>query len=117
MGTYYDMATVKYWSSVGIRESDQQSTYRLSLQVHPNPFRVQNTIRYILSEDRLVNLAIYDISGRLVKTLVNNHQPAGTYTITWDRSDHTGTDVGAGVYFSILNVEAQTCQHKMVVLD
>ena len=61
VGTYYDMATVKYWSSVGIKESHQLSAGHVSLQVYPNPFRVQHTIRYILPADRPVNLAIYDI--------------------------------------------------------
>jgi hypothetical protein len=117
VGTYYDMATVKYWSSVGIKELSQQSAGRLFLQVHPNPFRTQSTISYAVPAARTVNLSIYDVSGRLVRTLVDEQHASGTYSILWDGTDKAGLKVSSGVYFSILNIGGETNRAKLILLD
>jgi len=67
--------------------------YRL-FQNYPNPFNPVTIISYDLPKTTNVSLQIYGITGRLVETLVNQHQNAGNYQIQWDASGYS-----SGVYF------------------
>ena len=73
--------------------------YALS-QNHPNPFNPETTIRYELAETGAVRLSVYNVSGQLIRTLVDGEHPAGTYSVTWDGTDDTGQDVASGVYIA-----------------
>lgn len=68
----------------------------------PNPFNPQTEIRFFLPADQPVRLAVYDVSGRLVKTLVDEARPAGDNAVNWDGTDRSGRSVSAGVYFARL---------------
>jgi hypothetical protein len=63
-------------------------------QNYPNPFNPTTTIPYQLPKSSFVNLSIYDISGRLVETLVSEHKSAGNYSVKWNPEN-----VGSGIYF------------------
>ena len=67
--------------------------------VIPNPSRVQASLRYSLATRGAVDLSIYSVDGRRVKTLTHGLQEVGRYHITWDGSDASGAVVKAGVYF------------------
>ncbi len=68
-------------------------------QNYPNPFNPATTISYALPERSHVALAIYDLNGRLVKTLVNEIQPVGDYSVVWDGTNEAGESVPSGLYF------------------
>lgn len=59
-------------------------------KVFPNPFDNQVSISYRVVEKGEVKLSIYDMSGRMIKELVNQNQSEGKYTIVWDGTDQTG---------------------------
>jgi len=82
----------------------------------PNPFSFQTAIRYSIPRECNVSLSIYDISGKLVKTLINETMNAGVYTISWNGNDNDGRKVGQGVYFYILKTTAEETQKKMLML-
>jgi photosystem II stability/assembly factor-like uncharacterized protein len=63
-------------------------------QSYPNPFNTSSDIRYQISEFRIVTLTVYDVLGREVAVLVNEHQPPGTYQVRFDASG-----LASGVYF------------------
>ncbi len=63
-------------------------------QNYPNPFNPVTTIRYDLPAEREVTLSIYDISGKLVETLVSDFQPAGAHSVQWNSKA-----VSSGLYF------------------
>jgi flagellar hook assembly protein FlgD len=65
----------------------------------PNPFNPETTIRYSLSKPGRVVLRIYNASGALVRTLVDEPRPAGSYTARWNGADDAGRRLGSGVYF------------------
>lgn len=73
-------------------------------QNHPNPVRHSTTVHYYLPRRSTVELNIYDISGRLVRTLVEGEHTAGYYTATWDCTDRENRRTPAGVYFCRLAV-------------
>ncbi|MFC1573057.1 CARDB domain-containing protein, partial [Candidatus Eisenbacteria bacterium] len=65
----------------------------------PNPFRPSTTIRFDLPDTRKVSLKIYDVQGRLVRTLMDSRLPGGQYALRWDGKSDSRYMVGAGVYF------------------
>jgi hypothetical protein len=85
-------------------------------QNFPNPFNPSTTINYGIRKAGHVKLEIYDVRGRLVKTLVDKRQRQGEYTATWNgRNNHRGT-VASGVYFIMLRSGSMKETRKMVLL-
>jgi len=80
-------------------------------QNYPNPFNASSSISYSLANSGDVSLKVYDISGRLVATLVNGHQDAGEYVTTWEASN-----VSSGVYFYKLETADFSSTKKMNLL-
>jgi beta-glucanase (GH16 family) len=68
----------------------------------PNPFNPVTTLRYDLPEDALVNITIYDMVGRVVKTLMNDQQTAGYKSIQWNATNDAGSPVSAGIYLYMI---------------
>lgn len=69
---------------------------------HPNPFNPSTTIRISLPSHEHLSLRIYDLSGRLIATLVESRlMSAGVHTVQWDGTDQNGMPVPSGVYFYI----------------
>jgi len=116
IGTYGDWATVKYWSAVGIVEGQTSSTKRLLLEIHPNPAKTHSFIHYALPDDGRVSLSIYDVSGRLVKNMVDQHQKSGVYAVVWNGRDSNNNRVAPGVYFYVLRVDGLKTQKKIVMV-
>jgi hypothetical protein len=80
-------------------------------QNYPNPFNPSTTIKYALPKDVNVNLKIYDLLGREVKTLVNEFKKAGYYEITFNF-----IDFASGVYFYRIEAGNYTNSKKMVIV-
>ena len=70
---------------------------------HPNPFNGSTQISYRLAAPGPVRLAIYNVLGQPVRTLVDESQTAGFYQVSWDARDHQGSTVAAGVYLMRLH--------------
>lgn len=85
-------------------------------QNYPNPFNASTMISYTLKSDADVTLKIYNILGQEVKTLLEKHQPAGTYTVTWDGKDSKGNDVASGIYFYQIKAGEFSAKKKMAYL-
>ena len=64
----------------------------------PNPFNPSTTITYTTAQSGQVKLRIYDVAGRLVRTLVSEHQVADEHTVTWNGRDDHNQQVASGVY-------------------
>lgn len=75
------------------------------LQNYPNPFNPTTTIEYSISNPSKVFLAVYNILGQHIRTLIQNYQTSGTHRTIWDGTDHTGQRVVSGVYFYKLTIE------------
>lgn len=85
-------------------------------QNFPNPFNPSTSIAFFLPEAQHVTLTIYDVRGRLVKTLVDAGKEAGKYTVGWNGTNGLGASVGSGVYYYRLTAGKKTITRKLVVL-
>jgi hypothetical protein len=85
-------------------------------QNKPNPFKSQTAIRYSLPTKGKVTLQVYDVTGRIVKTLINEDKKPGIYNTIWNGTDNRGTKVSQGVYFYTLKADGQKIQKKMLLL-
>jgi hypothetical protein len=85
-------------------------------QNQPNPFNPQTVITFSLPRAQEVTLRIYDLSGRLVRTLVQGPQTAGRHEVTWKGRDDRGGAVASGMYFYRLVSVDETLVRKMTLL-
>ncbi len=67
-------------------------------QNYPNPFNPTTEIRYQIAKTGRTTLAIYNLLGKKVRTLVNENVPAGSYSVSWNGTDDAGRQVTSGVY-------------------
>lgn len=92
------------------------TSYKLE-QNYPNPFNPSTTIRFSIPNHEAVNLSVYDVHGRLIKTLIaNGEHQSGTYQIVWDGTNDAGQRVASGIYFSRLNAGTFVASSKMTML-
>jgi hypothetical protein len=82
----------------------------------PNPFNPTTVVEYALPKDAQVNIAVYNVLGQHVKTLMNDMQRAGRQTVTWDGTDNSGSSVASGVYFYKIRAGDFSDTKKMVLL-
>ena len=107
-------------------DGETREIYRTSAQVPsgkfvleqnvPNPFNPVTTIAFSLPLTTRVTLEVFDVSGRLVRTLVAKQLPPGQHERVWDGIDQAGNRVGSGIYFYRLTAEKNTRTRKMVFL-
>jgi len=82
----------------------------------PNPFARGTAIPYQIPVTAQVLLRVYDVSGRVVRTLVNGPQKPGRYTVQWDCQDDQGRKVSSGIYFYRLETPGFRDTRKAVVV-
>ncbi len=98
-------------TSTGIEENSTPNVLHLSLRVTPNIVKSSSTIRYSLPNEGKISLKLHDISGRLVKTLVNEQKKTGNYSITLNTKT-----LSAGVYFLSLQTNSKRLIERLVVV-
>ena len=83
-------------------------------QNFPNPFNPATTISYSLRKPAQVNLNVFDITGREVRSLVHRYQSEGTYAVQWSAEGRQGPALASGVYIVCLQVGTQVATRKMI---
>lgn len=113
----YQVPVVFNINSLGIEEefTDEPMVFGLG-QIYPNPVTCDVNIQYSVANNTMVNLSIFDLSGRLIRTLVNEHQGPGYYSNKWDSRDASGNSAPSGVYFYCLNTDNYTDIEKFVIV-
>ena len=82
----------------------------------PNPFNPATNIKYELLVSGKVEIIIYDIMGRKVRTLFDGVQDAGLKSVFWDSSDDNGIDLGTGFYFYTIKSGTDFKKGRMLLL-
>ncbi len=87
------------------------------MQNYPNPFNPSTSISFQLADRSDVTVKIFDVRGRLVRTLVDGVKEAGEYTVQWNGKESTGQQVSSGIYFYTMETnDGFSSTRKMVVL-
>ena len=115
VGLAPDMGAFEYGTTASVNDPGELPQKYALHQNYPNPFNPVTTLRYNLPEDGLVNITIYDIMGRVVKTLINSSQTAGYKSTQWNATNNAGQPVSAGLYLYMIQA-AQFKQSKKMVL-
>ena len=104
-------------TSVAQQSSSSILPSQVTLQQNfPNPFNPSTTIEYSMPNADNVSIEIYDITGKLVKTLISQRQAAGEHSIVWDGSNNAGSTVSSGTYFYLLKYNNSQDVRKMILL-
>ncbi|MBE0556475.1 MAG: ammonia-forming cytochrome c nitrite reductase subunit c552 [Proteobacteria bacterium] len=85
-------------------------------QNYPNPFNPTTEIRFAVAKAGPVLLEIYDLTGRVVATLVNQDLPAGTHRVVWNAKNNRGESLSSGVYLYRISSSDFVSTKKMVLL-
>jgi uncharacterized repeat protein (TIGR01451 family) len=85
-------------------------------QNHPNPFNPTTTIRFSIADDSHVRLNVYDVTGKLVRVLVNEMRRPNNYAVEWDGRNQAGQSVATGMYFYRITAGKFTQTKKMLLL-
>jgi parallel beta-helix repeat protein len=109
-GTICDMGAFYFDQTTGIDDVLKSNTFSLS-QNYPNPFNAQTTIRFIIPEPQNVHLTVYDLLGRRVEMILDEHRQAGVHSVTFDASD-----LSSGVYFYRLEAGDRVETKRMLLL-
>ncbi len=81
----------------GIDDGAAPTPFALSANA-PNPFNPLTTIAFVLPRAERVRLGIFDLTGRVVRVLVDEVRPAGSHEVQWNGTDHRGQPMASGVY-------------------
>lgn len=109
-GTLIDSyVRIRFDPSVDISNVSQQKTELIGAM--PNVFSNSTAINYSLDKATNVEIKILDVNGSLIKTLINQIQPAGENSITWDATDMFGNNVSSGIYLC----EMVAGQYKLTI--
>ena len=70
----------------------------------------------VVGASSAVEVGVYNVAGRLVKTLASGSQPQGTYTVSWNGTDEAGVRMAPGVYFLKSRVDAESNVNRIIYL-
>ncbi len=90
--------------------------FKLTAEIYPNPFNPRTTIRFRLHEATPVKLQIFNLSGQLVRTLVDGELAAGVHLRHWNARNHNGENVATGVYIYRLQAGNRLATGQMQLL-
>jgi subtilisin family serine protease len=104
-------------NAVDVPEPDGQLPLDFNIaQNYPNPFNGSTRIDYMLAARAHVVIALYDLLGRKIKTLVNQTRSTGQYSINWDGTDDDGRKVSTGIYFGRITAGEKAKNIKLLLL-
>ncbi len=112
-----DTAVVNVTVMLGVGETKPALPNHFGITaVTPNPFSTTTSIEFQLPVNTAVSLKTYDVSGNLVKTLVNGRTEAGVKTAVWDGKDNSGRPVPKGVYFVRMDTPEYSATNKLILV-
>mgnify|MGYP006228362371 FL=1 len=115
LGLYQQMAVLNNITTSTDDDMFSPNGYAL-YQNYPNPFNPVTTLQYDLPENTLVNITVYDMTGKVVRNLVNSQQSTGFKSVRWNASNDNGAPASAGVYLYKIQAGDFIDTKKMILL-
>ena len=109
-----EFITLTQWT--GVEDTPQVQASGGFESIYPNPFNPATKINFVLNRGELTQLNIYNLRGELVRSLVNERLPMGSYSLTWDGRDADGQGVASGAYFARLRIGKDVLQVRKLSL-
>lgn len=122
---HHDFSGIQFWLDkirivdpqvVDVEKSQELPVAFELAQNYPNPFNPTTTIRYQCAQPSEIKLVVYNALGQQVRTLVNQQQTAGVYSVIWDARDDNGTIVPSGIYLYQLHVDNKIVETQKMML-
>jgi hypothetical protein len=113
------ISQVNFDKPEGVREQELVQKVLSSFmlyQNYPNPFNPSTTIEYTLPHAGNVDVNIYDVQGRLVRSLFNSNQQVGAHALVWDSRNNAGGIVASGTYFCQVLFNGTSLVKKLVLI-
>ncbi len=113
-----EAAMAAYDPTVSVEEPPADGppfAFRLA-QNQPNPFNPSTEIRFAVATAGRVDLAVYDLTGRRIRTLVAASLPAGEHAVRWDGDDENGAPLASGLYLYRVTAGGQSQMRKMMLV-
>jgi predicted CXXCH cytochrome family protein len=112
-----ESALLNFSPSTSVENIDQNIPDKFNLnQNYPNPFNPSTQITFAIPVKAYVRMQIFDITGHLVTTLIDEEMPAGNYKATWNGLNQNGSSVTTGVYLCKMTAGTYTQTTKMLFL-
>ncbi|HPD26158.1 MAG TPA: T9SS type A sorting domain-containing protein, partial [Candidatus Marinimicrobia bacterium] len=102
-------------SQLKLEAPDIPAVYALK-NCYPNPFNPTTTLTFDLPEEARVEIIVYDLMGREVWKSTKTHYSAGTYSVVWNGTNHSGQPVGTGMYLVRLNSANYNATQKVLLV-
>lgn len=105
--------------NTSLAADDQRPTLPTAFSIsqnYPNPFNPETTIKFNLERPAQVHLAVYNVIGQVMSTLVDEHLAAGEHSVLWQGRRADGTEASSGVYFYRITADAVSETRKMLLL-
>ena len=109
-------ASIGVVGTTGIASPSGAASRTALLPNYPNPFRDATSVAYEIAEPGRVTIAIYDVTGRLVTTLLDRRVEGGASSVRWDGRDDGGRSVASGTYFARLEAGGERLDRKMLLI-
>ena len=103
-------------NAVDADEDNEFEISNYSLSNYPNPFNPTTTISFSIQEESKVDLSIFNIKGNKIKTLFNEPNTKGNYSVVWNGKDTNDRSVASGIYFYKLEAGKKVIINKMLML-
>jgi hypothetical protein len=114
-GTEYGTSPLTVGTAMVYGQNAVPTEFGLS-QNYPNPFNPSTVIDFSIATEGFVSLNVYDITGRMVSTLVEGNLSTGYHSVVWNGIDNNDMSVSAGIYIYALQTETSSITRKMVFM-
>lgn len=115
-GFYLDDFVVQVLTAGGSVPVDSVPPLLAGVTAYPNPFNPRTTIHFANPQAGAVKIVVYDVQGRLVRSLLQDDLPRGEHTVEWDGLNEAGEPAGSGVYVARMETRSGTAGAKLTLV-
>jgi hypothetical protein len=94
----------------------QKPSVKFALRTYPNPFNPETQLELSLPNRENVSVKVFDLQGRLIRTLFSGDLAAGTTVFKWKGRDDSGRRISSGVYYALVKAGEKSLTNRMVLI-